>query len=484
MPHLPLKLREVDEVLRALREASAERHLAEEQLRLAHERMTLALSATEMGMWERELATDRVTWSDAMYRIFGRSQEEFGGSPDEVLSYVHPDDRLDFRNVYRSAVVGGAITFEHEVRIVRPNGEVRWLYRRAFIRRDQNGRARSILGVALDVTERKHAEDANAQLAAIVASSSEAILSVSPDGIIATWNEGAEQTFGYNSEEVVGRSLLTLFSPARSKDFGAISAAMRAAASIRLESECLAKSGRAIEVQIVANPVRANAIGSNGHAVSRYSIIIRDISERKEHDRHLATVMRELTHRSKNLLAIIQAMARQTAIRSCDLSDFETRFSGRLQSLARSHELLINNDWEGAALGELVDMQRCTFGPRQLRIRSSGPRVFLRPEAILNIGLALHELASNAERHGPLSTPDGQVDLSLDARDVDDCATRGQVQQAKAREMHGSHEIDIEHVAPTALGAKVELKAQPGGLEWALEVPSGQFARNTRDAAA
>jgi PAS domain S-box-containing protein len=445
-----------------------------------------------MGMWERDLATDHITWSDAMYKIFGRSPEEFSGRPDEVLSYVHPEDRQNFREIYQAAIGGKSITFEHESRIIRRDGEVRWIYRRAFIRRDRTGRAHSVLGVALDITERKQAEDANAQFAAIVSSSSEAILSVSRDGLIATWNAGAEQTFGYGSSEAVGKSLLTLFSSRRSKDFEAIWTALHSGETIRLESECLARDGQPIEVQIVANPVRGgNAIGGSGHAVSRYSIIMRNISERKEHDRHLATVMRELTHRSKNLLAIIQAMARQTAIRSTSLSDFEARFSGRLQSLARSHELLISNDWEGAALGDLVDVQRSTFGPCQLRIRSSGPKVFLRPEAILNIGLALHELASNAERHGALCLPEGQVNLtwSLESHPSAPEFLRVVWKEQSAASSHaglsqrGFGRDIIEHVAPTALGAKVELKSLPEGFEWALEVPSDQFARDRRNAA-
>lgn len=482
MPQLGLRLREVDEVLNALKAASAQRRLAEDQLRIAHERMTLALSATDMGMWERDLATNHVIWSEAMYRIMGRSREEFTGDPDEVLSFVHPDDRVRFRKAYQEAVAGPGDTFEQEFRIVTPSGCVRWLYRRAFVRRNSDGTAMSVLGVAIDITARKEAENANAHLAAIVASSSEAILSVAPDGIIMTWNAGAEHTFGYSNAEAVGMSLEQLFSAEGMAELDRIRTAMRAGETVRLESLCCGKNRHVVEVGIVANPIR-----TSDQEVSGYSITIRDISARKEHDRHLASVMRELTHRSKNLLAIIQAMARQTALRSEGLADFESRFSGRLQSLSRSHELLIGNDWEGATLGDLVSVQRSAFGTRHSRIRANGPDVFLRPEAILNIGLALHELASNAERHGALSVSTGRVDLSWSIERGRNGSPRLMIfwrergRQSAGDLLHRGFGRDIlEHVTPTALDARVVLKAIPDGLLWTLDVPSEQFARCRR----
>lgn len=483
MPQLGLRLREVDEVLSALKSASAQRRLAEDQLRIAHERMTLALSATDMGMWERDLATNHVTWSEAMYRLFERSPEEFTGDPDQVVGYVHPDDRAAFRKAYRDIVSGPADNFEQEFRVVTPSGALRWLYRRAFVRRNPDGTAVSVLGVVIDITDRKAAENANAHLAAIVASSSEAILSVSRDEVIATWNAGAEQTFGYSIADVLGMPLQELFPADRESDYQRIRTAMQAGETIRIESLCRANDGQTMEVAIVANPVRTSAQEIRG-----YSITIRDISARKEHDRHLASVMRELTHRSKNLLAIIQAMARQTALRSDGLVDFESRFSGRLQSLSRSHELLISNDWEGALLGDLVAAQRSAFGSKHSRIRASGPAVFLRPEAILNIGLALHELATNAERHGALSVATGRVDLTWSIergqtgtrRLMIFWRERGRQPAGDLLHQRGFGRDILEHVAPTALGANVVLKAIPDGLLWTLDVPGDQFAKCRR----
>ena len=93
--------------------------ITKEELGLALERLALALSATGLGVWERDIASNRVTWSDTMYRLFGRTREEFSGDPDEVLSFVHPDDRTEFRQGYMAALQDQHDFFEQEFRIVQ-----------------------------------------------------------------------------------------------------------------------------------------------------------------------------------------------------------------------------------------------------------------------------------------------------------------------------------------------------------------------------
>ena len=185
--------------------------ITKEELGLALERLALALSATGLGVWERDIASNRVTWSDTMYRLFGRTREEFSGDPDEVLSFVHPDDRAEFRQGYMAALQDQHDFFEQEFRIVRPNGEVRWVHRRGRVRRGRDGQARSVLGVALDITERKQAEEANARLASLVSGADDAIIGMTLGGIILTWNPAAERLFGYQAEEMIGHSVRILY---------------------------------------------------------------------------------------------------------------------------------------------------------------------------------------------------------------------------------------------------------------------------------
>src|SRR5262249_44343311 len=127
----------------------------------------------------------------------------------------------------------------------------------------------------------------------------------------------------------------------------------------------------------------------------------------------LRLLMRELTHRSKNLLAVIQAMARQTARHVGTIDAFLEQFSARLQALARSHDLLVQEEWHGVSLAELVRSQLAPYLDRSgSQITVDGPSVMWRREAAQSLGLALHELAVNAVRLGALSTPAGHVSIT------------------------------------------------------------------------
>ena len=145
---------------------------------------------------------------------------------------------------------------------------------------------------------------------------------------------------------------------------------------------------------------RAATIGVTGAAV--------DITERKEGEAHLRLLMRELTHRSKNLLAVIQAMARQTAKHTGSIQTFVERFGARVQALARSHDLLVQESWHSASLNELVRSQLAYYLDREPdQVLIEGPDVRLKPEAAQSLGLALHELATNAAKHGAMSRSGG-----------------------------------------------------------------------------
>jgi two-component sensor histidine kinase len=131
--------------------------------------------------------------------------------------------------------------------------------------------------------------------------------------------------------------------------------------------------------------------------------------ERDEREAHVHVIMRELSHRSKNLLAIVLAIARQTARNTSDFATFEQRFSARIQALADAHDLLVEQQWGGAQIEALVRGQLAAFGME--RVTMTGEPVMLRAEAVQNVALALHELATNASKHGALSEANGRVSI-------------------------------------------------------------------------
>ncbi len=131
--------------------------------------------------------------------------------------------------------------------------------------------------------------------------------------------------------------------------------------------------------------------------------------ERDEREAHVRLIMRELSHRSKNLLAIVLAIARQTSRHTASFEEFESRFNSRIQALADAHDLLVEQQWSGAYLDDLVRAQLAAFGMEKVDCR--GPRIMLRTEAVQNVALALHELATNASKYGALSIAAGKVSI-------------------------------------------------------------------------
>jgi PAS domain S-box-containing protein len=137
-----------------------------------------------------------------------------------------------------------------------------------------------------------------------------------------------------------------------------------------------------------------------------------DISQRKFAEEHRAVLARELTHRVKNTLATVNAVVSQTLREAPSLKEAATAVSGRIASLGSAHELLIQDEVEGAAIGDIVDRALLPFKDREgTRFTVEGPSVRLSPEITLALAMALHELATNAIKYGSLSVPEGRVSI-------------------------------------------------------------------------
>jgi PAS domain S-box-containing protein len=207
-----------------------------------------------------------------------------------------------------------------------------------------------------------------------------------------------------------------------------------------------------------------------------------DVTERKEGEAHLRLLLRELTHRSKNLLAVIQAMARQTARHTGSVETFLTQFGARLQALAASHDLLIRESWYGASLGELVRSQLGGYlDGLATQISIEGPAIAIKPEAAQNLGLALHELAVNAAKFGALSAPTGRVAITWNRlENVDGNAVELDWREklgpkVRTRRRKGFGSMVIERNLARALDAKVDLEFDPDGLHCQIVIPANQI---------
>ena len=207
-----------------------------------------------------------------------------------------------------------------------------------------------------------------------------------------------------------------------------------------------------------------------------------DVTDRKEGEAHLRLLLRELTHRSKNLLAVIQAMARQTARHAGSIDGFLNQFGARLQALAASHDLLIRESWYGASLGELIRSQLSGYiEPGESHVVIDGPPIALKPEAAQNLGLALHELAANAATFGALSVPTGRVTITWRQRETPDGTAieldwrESEGPKVKARRKKGFGSMVIELNLARSLDAQVSLEFDPDGLRCHVVIPPSQI---------
>ncbi len=278
---------------------------------------------------------------------------------------------------------------------------------------------------------------------------------------------GVDEILGHNDEEIL---------PADS-----------AAAIVALKREALASGeSRRAEVAIADGPDRRwhdlhiEPLRNEAGAIVGLTCASVDVTERKEGEAHLRLLMRELTHRSKNLLAVIQAMARQTARYSGSIDGFLGQFGARLQGLAASHDLLIRESWHGASLRELIQSQLSTYFDRdQEQVSAEGPAIALKPEAAQNLGLALHELAINAEQFGALSVPGGRVSVTWGPDRPGEAVALDWREQfgpkVKARRKRGFGSLVIERNLPRAIDAEVKMSFDPDGLRCHIVIPASQI---------
>jgi PAS domain S-box-containing protein len=258
----------------------------DQRLRESEARLRLALEAGRMGTWEWQVATNEVNWSPGLEAIHGLAPGTFEGTFADYQNDIHPEDRERVLGAIAQTLEHGA---DHHVeyRIVWPDGSIHWVEGRGKLVRDRSGAPTRMIGVCMDVTERKQAE------------------------------------------------------------------------------------------------------------------------ERQQ------LLLEELNHRVRNTLAIIQAIAAQTLRATPDPAAFNAAFSARLAALARAHSLLTRELWQGAALRDIVAAALAPFGgdgPEAIRI--DGPAVVIKPNAAVTLSLVLHELATNAAKHGALTTPQGRVSVA------------------------------------------------------------------------
>jgi PAS domain S-box-containing protein len=284
------------------------------------------------------------------------------------------------------------------------------------------------------------------------------------------WSNGAERMFGWSGPEVLGKRISDLdwLHEEDLSAFEALSEEARSGKSARNVHVCRSytKTGSVLECEWYNSALR----DSSGKLIT-VSSLIQDISERKRAEKTQLLLIGELNHRVKNMLATVQAIATQTLRHHSDPTLFATKFAGRLQTLARAHSLLSNTTWQGAMLADLIQDQLHIGTVDESRLIAIGPELRLPPQLALHLALILHELVTNANKYGALSTAEGRIDLSWR---IDDSFLRlnwaergGPAVAAPSR--HGFGTLLIEQSAK-ADGGAARASYRADGIDWEIAV--------------
>lgn len=300
------------------------------------------------------------------------------------------------------------------------------------------------------------------------------VLYSNPD-LTVRWAENVPQS--WSKGDVSGKTCHDLFpGPVADRVLAAKNAAFAMAAPQHLEISLQGSDGFSW-FSLWIDPDRRPDGGVQGLVTTAV-----DITDQKRREQTLRTLLREVAHRSKNLLAIIQSIATQTGRHSGTIETFLSRFRGRLQSLASSQDLVTTSNWRGADLRELVLGQVTRYTTDTARsIRFEGATPYLNPNAALHIGLAIHELAVNSISYGALAVPDGFVTLSSEL--VGEPPMRALRLNWSERVSIGDQEIGrkrfgsvtLERVVPASLNGSASLVIGSDRLDYTLLAPRDNF---------
>lgn len=245
-------------------------------------------------------------------------------------------------------------------------------------------------------------------LAAIVESSDDAIISNTLDGIITSWNPAAERLFGYTAEEAIGRPISILAAPDCENEMPANLERIRRGERVeRYETVRRRKDGSLVDISLTVSPIRDET-----GRIAGASKIARDITARKQAEERQRLLTAELSHRVKNLFAVVQVLAERSASKTTSAAECIEAFRGRLQALNLAHNALIAENWNWASLASLVQTALEPYLSEGDRIRLDVEDLRLNPEFALTLALGLNELATNAAKYGALATPGGRVTVT------------------------------------------------------------------------
>jgi PAS domain S-box-containing protein len=336
--------------------------------------------------------------------------------------------------------------------------------------RDDAGQVTGAINVLVELTERNQNDLQRERLAAIVSFSDDIIISKTLNGIIMSWNAAATRILGFEESEMIGQPIMRIIPPDRAHEEDDILRKIGLGERIEhFDTERLTKDGGRVHLSLTVSPLRDRT----GRIVG-VSKVARDITERKRSEELQKLLLAELKHRVKNTLATIQAIAGQSLRRSAGPEEFVDSFGGRVRALARAHDLLVRGEMHDVGVAGLIEEQ-VILGRHDIRITQSGPDVRLGPNAAIQLALVLHELATNARKHGALSKATGTLAITWlvtrgEAPELITDWREGGLQNLSAAPKGGFGSTLISE-ALIACGGSTHVEVHPDGLSCQIRLP-------------
>ena len=436
--------------------------------------------------------TGRYLWVNDRYcEMIGRPREELLAGQMQDFTYQEdlPNSLASFIHVIETGT-SSVVDQRH----VRSDGSVVWLSNTVSVGRDNRGEAQYVLAIAHEVTARKEAEqlvsEAQTDLRIVLDSAADGLYCINREGIVTLCNAAFLRMLGFAREEdAVGRDVHDIIRYSRpngsrySREEAPMFRAARHGLHAHVTDEVFYRTdGTSFPVEYWVRP-----IVREGEIQGAVCTFVNATERKQAEDRH-QMINHELAHRVKNTLAIVQAIIGQTLRRVSNPHDALRTITDRLTALSQAHNVLTRSRTGNASIVDVVESAIAVHRPTEDRIRINGPRIDLGTRASLALSLALHELCTNAQKYGALSSDSGKISIDWSvtggAKDSRFKLTWKEsggppVAQPKTR---GFGSLLIGRALGHDFGGSTELRFEPGGVVWTLDAPLTPLKSNFFDA--
>jgi PAS domain S-box-containing protein len=452
----------------ALKQAVADRNRSDAARHDSERQLAAIVTSSQAAIVSTTLDGAITSWNAAAERLYGYAAKEMLGQSIRRLLPARPQND---ETAVLARVAAGETAAQFEATRLHKNGSTVEVSITASPIHDRDGKVVGLSGIARDITARKQAEEALRDRLAEI----EAIYNNTPIGLALLdrdlryirINAALADMNGIPAADHIGRLVWDI-----TPDMKEASAP---------EMLHVLQTGDLVRTEVSGESQRHPGVVRHWHktfyplrrpdgSILAIGVMVEEITERKRAEELQSLLMREINHRTKNMLSVVLSIARQTA--ASDTAEFIRHFSARIQALSANQDLLIKSDWRGVDLEDLVRAQLAHFVDLiGTRISVDGPQVRLAAAAAQSIGIALHELATNAGKYGALSAECGRVEIGwrLNGDEFTISWAECDGPHVEGPKRHGFGSTVISMVAKASVDGDVELDYAPTGLIWRLK---------------